>query len=213
MVQGVAEKFGADWTDYLSFYFLANWAPQANPVSKGNREERVRGNDRYMVYVHSKFMIVDDRFFILGSANLNERSLNGGHDSEIACGVWPGHGHDEAALTKIRGLRKNLWKAHFGPGVVLPDNAEHEKCISSVKGIGNQNYVAFRTLTAPPNGHACRWPYVLDGKGHLTVATPHGQQIFDSDVLLPDSPKNSADWRWDTQGSRMVRWFGESKAG
>ena len=162
LVQRVAKEFGKDWTDHLSFYFLANWAPQA-PVGKGSREDRVRGNDRYMVYVHSKFIIVDDRYFILGSANLNERSLNGGNDSEIACGVWPGHGHDEAALTKIRDFRKNLWKAHFGPGVVLPDRPEDSNCISSVKAIGNQNYVAFRTLTAPPIGHACRWPYDLDG--------------------------------------------------
>ena len=29
-------------------------------------------------------MIVDDRFAILGSANINDRSMNGGRDSELA---------------------------------------------------------------------------------------------------------------------------------
>ena len=37
-----------------------------------------------IVYIHSKLMIVDDKFAILGSANVNDRSMNGGRDSEIA---------------------------------------------------------------------------------------------------------------------------------
>lgn len=35
-------------------------------------------------YIHSKLMIVDDRRVICGSANLNDRSQMGNHDSEIA---------------------------------------------------------------------------------------------------------------------------------
>jgi phospholipase D1/2 len=30
-----------------------------------------------MIYIHSKLMIVDDRFMIIGSANINDRSLLG----------------------------------------------------------------------------------------------------------------------------------------
>lgn len=37
-----------------------------------------------IIYVHSKLMIVDDRKFIIGSANINDRSLLGTRDSEIA---------------------------------------------------------------------------------------------------------------------------------
>jgi phospholipase D1/2 len=37
-----------------------------------------------LCYIHSKLMIVDDRRVICGSANLNDRSQNGDHDSEIA---------------------------------------------------------------------------------------------------------------------------------
>ena len=35
-------------------------------------------------YIHSKIMIVDDRRVICGSANLNDRSQKGDHDSEVA---------------------------------------------------------------------------------------------------------------------------------
>jgi phospholipase D1/2 len=37
-----------------------------------------------IVYVHSKLMIVDDTCTIIGSANINDRSLLGDRDSEIA---------------------------------------------------------------------------------------------------------------------------------
>jgi phospholipase D1/2 len=40
--------------------------------------------DSKICYIHSKLMIVDDRRVICGSANLNDRSQNGDHDSEIA---------------------------------------------------------------------------------------------------------------------------------
>ncbi len=36
------------------------------------------------VYVHAKMMIVDDRVAIIGSANINDRSMHGYRDSEIA---------------------------------------------------------------------------------------------------------------------------------
>lgn len=37
-----------------------------------------------MIYIHSKTMIVDDRAFIVGSANINDRSMLGSRDHEIA---------------------------------------------------------------------------------------------------------------------------------
>jgi len=37
-----------------------------------------------IIYVHSKVMIVDDRLAIIGSANINDRSMIGSRDSEIA---------------------------------------------------------------------------------------------------------------------------------
>jgi phospholipase D1/2 len=36
-----------------------------------------------IIYVHSKLMIVDDRMCICGSANINDRSLEGTRDSEF----------------------------------------------------------------------------------------------------------------------------------
>lgn len=42
--------------------------------------------------VHSKLMIVDDEYVIVGSANINQRSQDGTRDTEIAVGaLQPGH--------------------------------------------------------------------------------------------------------------------------
>lgn len=41
-----------------------------------------------MVYVHSKGMIVDDEYVIIGSANINQRSMEGIRDTEIAMGAY-----------------------------------------------------------------------------------------------------------------------------
>lgn len=44
-----------------------------------------------MVYVHAKGMIVDDEYVILGSANINQRSMAGSRDTEIAIGAHQNH--------------------------------------------------------------------------------------------------------------------------
>ena len=43
---------------------------------------------RQPVYVHSKMTIVDDEYILIGSANINQRSLSGERDSEIAMGGY-----------------------------------------------------------------------------------------------------------------------------
>jgi len=51
-------------------------------------QDQSRKNGRFMVYVHSKGMIVDDEYVIIGSANINQRSMEGTRDTEIAMGAY-----------------------------------------------------------------------------------------------------------------------------
>lgn len=41
-----------------------------------------------MIYVHAKGIIVDDELVIMGSANINQRSMDGSRDTEIAMGGY-----------------------------------------------------------------------------------------------------------------------------
>lgn len=61
-------------SDYIQFFSLRKWG-KIGPKKKLVTEQ---------LYIHSKAMVVDDRIAIIGSANINERSMRGTRDSEIA---------------------------------------------------------------------------------------------------------------------------------
>jgi phosphatidylserine/phosphatidylglycerophosphate/cardiolipin synthase-like enzyme len=63
------------------------------------------------VYIHAKLMIVDDRYFMVGSANLTNRSMS--IDSEIVAAYEAGPG-DRALANAIRRIRVRLLLEHLG---------------------------------------------------------------------------------------------------
>lgn len=73
------------------------------------------------VYVHSKLMIIDDRVALVGSSNINDRSLLGSRDSEIAI-VIEDTEFLESSMNGIpwragkfaSSLRLSLWSEHLG---------------------------------------------------------------------------------------------------
>ncbi len=58
---------------YIRYFSLRNHTQ--TPVSQKPITE--------MIYIHSKAFIVDDRYFVIGSANINDRSMLGSRDHEI----------------------------------------------------------------------------------------------------------------------------------
>lgn len=73
------------------------------------------------VYVHSKVMIVDDRKAVIGSANINDRSMDGDIDSEVCVmiedqkmvrGKMDGKDYEVGEFS--HGLRCNLVMEHLG---------------------------------------------------------------------------------------------------
>jgi phospholipase D1/2 len=215
MVQELYRELKNNWDKYLSFYFLANWrklAPSQHSKSS-DRAERVRAHMRYMVYVHSKLMLMDDRYMLFGSCNLNDRGLTGGGDSEIACGTWPSHG-EERVTVEIKRFRKRLWLEHFGALPSGSDSPESAACVSAVQRHADRNYLNFRSMAAPPQGHICRLPLVLS-KGELALAEyklrPIDRLTAPDSAYLPDAPKQSRTWQWGSDGSFWVRGTGWAK--
>lgn len=124
-----AEVKGESWRDYLTFLNLRSWGATAwfERDAKGERivtERTLRGQFiiTEQVYVHSKLMIVDDAIAIIGSANINDRSLQGNGDTEIAAVIVDndtealdlGTGYKVTTRKFARELRKALWKKHLG---------------------------------------------------------------------------------------------------
>ena len=99
---------GVDTTEYISFYAIRNYGYlNSQPVTS-------------QIYVHSKLLIVDDRIAVIGSANINDRSMVGQRDSEIAVVVRDRYllaskmdGRDYAVGRFASSLRLSLWKEHL----------------------------------------------------------------------------------------------------
>ncbi|KAI9830585.1 MAG: hypothetical protein M1826_004611 [Phylliscum demangeonii] len=73
------------------------------------------------LYVHAKLLIADDRVVICGSANLNDRSQLGIHDSELAIVMEDSRdlpstmdGQSFTAGYHAATLRRQLWREHLG---------------------------------------------------------------------------------------------------
>lgn len=114
MIQKLIDSGVKNPCDYVSFHSLRN-----HSILDGSLVTE-------LIYVHSKLLIADDKTVICGSANINDRSLLGKRDSEVAvlitdesfedgkmngesypCGIFAGS------------LRKHLFREHLG---LLSDN-------------------------------------------------------------------------------------------
>lgn len=72
-----------------------------------------------MIYVHSKGMVVDDEYVIIGSANINQRSMEGTRDTEIAMGAYQPHHTWARKLSSPQGQVKTFYYfTYFWLGLV-----------------------------------------------------------------------------------------------
>uniref|UniRef100_A0A452YXX4 Phospholipase n=1 Tax=Aegilops tauschii subsp. strangulata TaxID=200361 RepID=A0A452YXX4_AEGTS len=111
ILQNLYDVIGLKAHDYISFHGLRAHGrlTDGGPVVTSQ------------IYVHSKLMIIDDRIALIGSANINDRSLLGSRDSEIAVVIED----KEVVNSKMDGrhweagkfslsLRLSLWAEHLG---------------------------------------------------------------------------------------------------
>lgn len=115
---------------------------------------------------------VDDEYIIIGSANINERSMNGSRDSEIAMGAYqPFHlSTREPARGQIHGFRMSLWYEHLG---MLDDsflNPESVECIQKVNNIASKYWDLYtsETLDHDLPGHLLTYPIGVTYDGAVT---------------------------------------------
>ena len=78
-----------------------------------------RPSDGRDISVHSKLMIVDDRYAVVGSANLNNRSHTTDTELSVALvddATEPSRikGNDERVCMFVKQLRVSLWREHLG---------------------------------------------------------------------------------------------------
>lgn len=87
------------------------------------------------VYVHSKVMIVDDRFLRIGSSNLNNRSLGFDSECDLALEAWAADRDD--IRRHIEHMRDDLLAEHLGVSVdaVRSEAAQRQSIVGAVEAL------------------------------------------------------------------------------
>ncbi|CAI9265298.1 unnamed protein product [Lactuca saligna] len=170
-----AMQLDAHPQDYLNFYCLGKreelppGMPQSSPDEKVSNSQTFK---RFMIYVHAKGMIVDDEYVIMGSANINQRSLAGSKDTEIAMGSYQPH-HTWAAKKRhphgqVYGYRMSLWAEQLG---VLEGCYEEPGSLESVKRVNEVAEDNWRRYVSDEfselQGHLMMYPLKVDVDGNV----------------------------------------------
>lgn len=140
-IYGKLKKVGIDAGDYIQFYSLRKWS-EIGKASTLVTEQ---------LYVHAKILIVDDRTCIIGSANVNERSMLGNRDSEVAVIIRD----TEFIKSKMNGkeylagkfafeMRQRLMREHLGCDVDLVEF--NERKFANFKLLAQKHYKTLHTL-------------------------------------------------------------------
>lgn len=184
-------------TDYLNFFCLANreeksWGEYVPPSSPPHSTHywKAQMNRRFMIYVHSKLMIVDDEYILIGSANVNQRSMDGKRDTEIAIGCYQpehvgasGEGGGEGEISRYR---LSLWYEHtarmnaefLDPGSI--------NCVRSLRCIGKEMWGIYSGEEMKDMGgvHLVSYPVDVDENGAVRDLTSNGGSFPDTNAAI-----------------------------
>ena len=175
----------ADPTEYLNFYCLAKQeSPEECPSDQletprpNSIPDVIRKKCHSPIYIHSKMSIFDDEYVLIGSANINQRSLDGGRDTEIAVGGYqPAHrliSNNERARGAVHDYRLGLWSSHFGGFKEEFQNPDTKECLDLVRKISLQHWYDYtsNSSTGPKhsNVHAMPYPYNISTNSGKVMA-------------------------------------------
>ncbi|XP_066338738.1 phospholipase D alpha 2-like [Miscanthus floridulus] len=183
-----AKNIDANPKDYLSFFCLGNrevkvpgeYEPKRHPTP-GTDYDRAQKARRSMIYVHSKLMIVDDEYIIIGSANINQRSMDGARDSEIAMGAYqPSHlnTNGDVATGLVHGLRMSLWYEHLGELQEEFQDPGTLKCVQMVNKRAEEFWKIYTSDNLEDNLHGHLLSYPIDVTNDGMVTERKGVKFF-----------------------------------
>ncbi|KAI9103503.1 hypothetical protein K1719_023180 [Acacia pycnantha] len=143
-------------------------------------------------------MIVDDEYVLIGSANINERSLDGSRDTEIAMGAYQPNYTKKAKMARphgqVYGYRMSLWAEHLGSVKDTFDEPESLQCVRYVNNVARRNWAAYVSDDAGNMwGHLMQYPVHISADGTVSALPDHetfpdvGGKILGSPNSLPDA--------------------------
>ena len=143
LMEKLRDLLGYDLDKYIYFFSLRNHGKIKDmPVTE-------------LIYIHSKLIIVDDEKVLMGSANINDRSMIGSRDSEFAVIVEQQtkinstmDKKEYLASDYARSLRKHLMSEHMGFDINDPilDDPLNNELWSLMKTRAKSNTNIYREL-------------------------------------------------------------------
>jgi len=182
--------------DYLNFYTLANRETAVldestrAPLPKTD-EPRLARTRRHLIYVHSKMVIVDDEIALIGSANINQRSLDGARDSELVVGSWqPAHmaSKDSIARGDVHGFRLHCWKSITGVMEDVFRNPSSLECVHRMNEIADKNWEVFSSdEVSDMESHLLPYPVTVTADGSVKTGGKFGDVFLDTKAKITGS--------------------------
>ena len=170
------KEMGKDFEKYIFFFSLRNHGTIGGlPVTE-------------LIYIHSKLLIVDDEKVLLGSANINDRSMRGNRDSEFAVIMEEDKKYEsimdekEFVASKYAiTLRKHLMAEHLG----INENSEilndpvSDDLWNMIKNRANNNTNIYREIfdCFPDN----KFTTFLELKNRKTIKTKEDEEKLKED--------------------------------
>ena len=147
-----------------------------------------------MIYVHSKMMIVDDEEIIVGSANINERSMAGDRDTEIAilAHQTADRGRTRERNAAIHRFRLSLWVEHCGKYMPEFEQPNTDACLVAINSLADKNWAQFiAPNVSDMSSHLMHYPLIVGQDGSIKQAVPHFPESTGSiqgnrNHMLPD---------------------------
>ncbi|XP_012851481.1 PREDICTED: phospholipase D p1-like, partial [Erythranthe guttata] len=200
ILQKLCSKLGPLTHDFISFFGLRTYGRlfDGGPVVTSQ------------IYVHSKVMIVDDRCALVGSSNINDRSLLGSRDSEIAVLIQDKEfidssmdGNPWKAGRFAFNLRVSLWAEHLGLNAQQVAQIEDPVADTTYKGlwldVAKLNKKIYEDVFSciPNDTIQSRWALRQSMShwrmklGHTTIdlgVAPENLELYENDELIITDP-------------------------
>lgn len=182
--------------DYLNFYTLANRETTVGDQSSGTLRPRtdeplLAKTRRHLIYVHSKMVLCDDAVALIGSSNINQRSLDGARDSELLLGSWqPSHMATKESIAhgEVHGFRLHCWESIMGRMEDVFRDPSSLECVHRVNEIAEENWKVFSSdEVSDMESHLLPYPVTISNDGSVKIGGQYGDDFLDTKAKITGS--------------------------
>ena len=127
--------------------------------------------DKSTVLLHVCMSPVDDMYILIGSANMNQRSMDGKRDTEIAIGCFQSQDELEKQtnLGDVHAYRMALWYEHTNSADKLFLEPQSLECVKRMCSIGDQMWEIYSNeeIVDMEGVHLVTYPMRVTQEGYV----------------------------------------------